>query len=198
MSTQEILALEWEMFVAVQDPRGRATCQEDYQGFVVMRKSQLLAFDSALQRSYLTDLQAAKAAGRNLMAEKYAHMMAYTAPEDYARVAASLPTPEPEAVSLIAEILPKQMQQTAQFRAQFPRLAGRGRMQSATADSATETSAETYLRGELLTYSISTLKLYQDMLDRYAETEMNYVANVMTHTVQLRGYADLREAEESI
>ena len=75
-----IVELEWRMFDTTQNEGGRAPCQEDRRTFEIMRRSHLLAWSEQLASGWLGDLAAAEAAGRNLMAEKYAYMMRYNRP----------------------------------------------------------------------------------------------------------------------
>ena len=63
------------MFQNVRNTGGRAACQDDFETFDVMRKSQFLTWDLPLLESYWQDLQEGKAQGRNLVMEKYAYMM---------------------------------------------------------------------------------------------------------------------------
>ena len=41
----QIVALEWKQFQAVQNEGGRAACQDDWETFQIMRKSQFMAWD---------------------------------------------------------------------------------------------------------------------------------------------------------
>ena len=61
-----------------------------------------------------------------------------------------------------------------------------------------ETSFETYLRGELKTYSERTLMLYLDFLHGLQERGENLTYRIMTSTVQAYGYASLKDAEEKL
>ena len=81
-----IVALEWEMFQNVNNVGGRAACQDNFETFSVMRSSQATAWSEAALASYLEDLTDAQENGRNLLTEKYARMMEFTAPLEYARI----------------------------------------------------------------------------------------------------------------
>ena len=67
----EIIALEWAFFDKVQNEGGRAPCQDDFRPFRARRASQYEAWDEATLSSWRGDLTAARAAGRNPLAEKY-------------------------------------------------------------------------------------------------------------------------------
>ncbi|WP_346688138.1 DUF4125 family protein [uncultured Cloacibacillus sp.] len=87
----EIIALEWAFFDKVQNEGGRAPCQDDFRTFCAMRASQYEAWDEATLSSWRGDLTAARAAGRNPLAEKYGYMMCIDAPEENRALAAQLP-----------------------------------------------------------------------------------------------------------
>ena len=88
MSTRQtiksIIEREWDQFQHTNNEGGRASCQGNRPMFEVMRASQFAAWPQELLTSYLADLREADAGGRNLVTEKYARMMASTAPEIYA------------------------------------------------------------------------------------------------------------------
>ena len=67
----EIIAMEWWQFQAVENEGGRASCQDDLETFTIMRKSQFLAWDTDVIESYHRDISAAREACRNLITEKY-------------------------------------------------------------------------------------------------------------------------------
>ena len=87
----EIIKLEWDMFSHVSNVGGPASCQMRPDTFKIMRKSQAATWSDELLASYLEDLKAATREGRNIMTEKYARMMESTFPEEYRKLAASLP-----------------------------------------------------------------------------------------------------------
>ena len=68
-----------------------AICQDDWETFSIMRRSQYETWPAELLESYLNDLLAAKAEGRNLITEKYGRMMESTAPAEYAKIRDALP-----------------------------------------------------------------------------------------------------------
>ena len=80
---ERIVDIEWYMFSAVNEGGPRASCQEDRPSFYGMRKAQFLAWPLNARASYLGDLEAAKRERRNLVEEKYIHMMRTTEPVEY-------------------------------------------------------------------------------------------------------------------
>lgn len=71
----EITQREWKMFHSTQNIGGQASCQNDWETFEIMRKSQWETCNKAVLESYLTDLIKAESAGYNILTEKYARMM---------------------------------------------------------------------------------------------------------------------------
>ena len=53
---EKIVALEWKQFDRVKNEGGRADCQNDFQTFSIMRKSQYLAWTEELLHSFYQDL----------------------------------------------------------------------------------------------------------------------------------------------
>lgn len=60
------------------------------------------------------------------------------------------------------------------------------------------TSFETYLRGELLTYSQSTLNLYAEHVKRQHAQGVNMSVQIMENTAMMYGYSSAVEAEASL
>lgn len=191
----EILDLEWEMFHAVQGIDGPASCQQDRKTFTVMRSSQLSAWNEETAESYLEDLTKAKAAGRNLMTEKYARMMQYTSPCEYRRIENSLPALATEAAPIIERLSERSIRWMEELVAKYPHVGAQGRAIRNSGDSPYSPSFETYNRGELATYSVETLRLLED---RYAQLEAegeNPAEVILRNTVTQYGYSSLEQAE---
>ena len=148
-----IVDMEWEFFGAVQNIGGRAVCQDDPATFRIMRTCQMLAWDDATLESYLADLLRAGNEGRNPLAEKYGYMMAYTSPAEYASLKDWLPVVSLRKRKLIDELVSIQLTWQDTLAEAYPKLTGQGRPVHGASDSPEETSFETYLRGELATYS---------------------------------------------
>lgn len=193
---KEIVALEWEDFQKVRNAGGRAACQDEKRTFEINRQSQFLAWSPEARASYLGDLKAARVAGRNLLMEKYARMMAWTHPDEYKRLEQSLPGLPPVAFSLTDRIAALQLAWHKEFAAAHPKLAARGRPLHGGGAADDDTSFEVYLRGELLTYSVPTLSLYLTHLENLKRQGRNLSLELMEHLARLSGYASLTQAEE--
>ena len=75
---QDIINIEWDMFSNVHNTGGKASCQNDKDDFVIMRKSQFSIWGDDTLASYLADLVKAQQDRRNLMSEKYGFMMEFS------------------------------------------------------------------------------------------------------------------------
>lgn len=193
---RRIVQAEWKQFDRVQNIGGRADCQNSPDTFFVMRASQLMAWTEEMQESYLHDLAAAEQAGRNLLSEKYAYMMARTSPDEFARIQDQIPARLAEKDALIDEICAQHVVWQETLAERYPKVAGRGRPIRRTADSRYVTSFETYLWGELATYSTDTVRLYADYVEKLTRQGENMCEMILQNTVRLLGYASIAEAEE--
>lgn len=191
----DIVQLEWNAFGQVHNEGGRASCQDDFDTFRIMRKSQFLAWDSATLMAYLADLERAAQVGRNLVQEKYARMMASTAPDQYASFAHQLPPLNAWQLRTIERIIETQLAWREEFARAWPHLSDQARLIHTREDTPYATSFETYLRGELGTYSEDTLRAYARMIDDCLDEGRNLTTASMEHTAILYGYAGVEAAE---
>ncbi len=191
----QILDLEWEMFSAVNTGSAKASCQEDRSTFDIMRASQAEAWNDPVLQSYLNDLVQARSQHRNLMTEKYARMMETTAPDAYRRIASRLPVIDAPTLDLIEKIIEINLKWKVETAAKYPNLTSRGRAIYTKDDSALSTSFETYLRGELRTYSPETIQLYYAMTLEYFNRGENIEDIYLLNMVKKYGYASLEQAE---
>lgn len=192
---QQIIETEWAMFDKVHNRGGRAACQDDRETFFLMRASQLMAWSADMQESYLADLRDAAHAGRNPLSEKYGYMMERTSPAEFAQIKAYLPPRDPEKDRLIDDICAAHVAWLEALAARYPHLTGRGRPIRREADSIASTSFETYLWGELATYSLETIRRYADYVARLQNEGKNLNEMVLQNTAAQYGYASLDEAE---
>lgn len=192
----QIIQMEWESFDKVRGEGGRAGCQDDWETFEIMRKSQYMAWPKEMLESYLADLKAAAAAGRNLIEEKYAHMMESTEPERYKEFSGKLPVILPERKAIMEEVIAIQVAWMEEFAENYPKLAANARTIHTKDDTAFDTSYETYLRGELKTYSEETFVLYARFIVDLCKKNKNLAVMIMENTVKLYGYESLDQAEK--
>ncbi len=193
-----VVEAEWEAFDQVKNEGGRASCQDDWNTFSKMRKSQYMTWSIEMIESFLEDMESAKAAGWNLITEKYGRMEASTAPEEYAKIEASLPARDERTRAIVEEIVKTQVGFMEELAEEYPKVAGTARSIHTYEDSEWNTSYETYLRGELLTYSEKTLALYGRYIVSYVQNEKNLAMEIMNNTAILYGYKSIDDLEEKL
>lgn len=193
---EAIINLEWNEFQKVNNEGGRAACQDDRKSFEIYRRSQYLSWNEEMLQSYYGDLIDAINTGRNLVTEKYARMMESTAPIQYEAIKSSLPAISEEKKRMIEEITAVRIKWTEEFASVYPKTAGNGRPVHTYEDGPYDTSVETYLRGELSTYSEKTLALHLKHINQLLEKGINQYESIMENTVREYGYNSLDETEQ--
>jgi hypothetical protein len=192
-----IAKAEFEAFDKVQNEGGRADCQNNWPTFKVMRMSQYMTWDEDMLLQYLYEFRTNYENGRNMIQEKYARMMESTAPHEYARFADQLPPISKEKKAIMEQIIAMQVKWTEEFARQYPQLAGNARYIHSTEDMPYDTSSETYLRGELGTYSDRMLAMYGRYIVEHANNGKNVVYEIMENTIHFYGYKDFETAEKA-
>lgn len=194
----KITSIEFEAFDKVQNVGGRASCQNDRYTFAIMRKSQYLTWNHMMLLQYFYDFSREYAQGHNLIEEKYGRMMESTAPAEYEAMKEYFPILSPEKQAIIQQIVQMQVAWMEEFAEQYPALADRARSIRSTEDHLYNTSYETYLRGEISTYSDKMLELYGRYVVEYARAGRNPAYEIMRHTAGLYGYEGLDAAEAGL
>lgn len=193
---EEVIRREWDQFQRTENEGGRASCQGNWPMFHQMRASQFMTWPEDLLRSYLDDLDEANRVDRNLVTEKYARMMASTAPDEYReRIEPFIPRLSDERVARQERVIAVQVAWARDFRGRYPKLGAAMRVLTTAEDTPEDTSFETYLRGELGTYSDRTMALYEAMVENLQAAGRNLTEQTVANTVRLGGFADLTEAE---
>lgn len=195
---EEIARLEFEAFDKVQNEGGRASCQNDWFTFSIMRKSQYMTWDRSMLMQYLYDFHREYQRGHNLIEEKYGRMMESTAPERYEEIKDNFPLLSEDKKRIIEQICGIQVAWMEEFAGQHPVLADNARSIHTSEDNPFNTSYETYLRGELGTYSDKMLELYGRYIVRYARLGKNTARDIMENSVKMYGYSSIEEAEEKM
>ena len=177
----EILELELEMFLSVISDQPYS-CQKDTEGFKLHREAQFNIWKEDTLSSYLEDLNQAKKEGSNLMTIKYARMENLI--------------PRNNFNPLIEEIVKLKMIWQQEMINKYPNLMTGGRPLSTLDDSINETSFETYLRGELETYSDHTLTLlHRDLIDLF-KTGINGTIRIYENLTKMLGYKSIEAADQ--
>ncbi|MFT3982264.1 MAG: DUF4125 family protein [Lachnospiraceae bacterium] len=195
---EKLIHLEWTAFDKVKNEGGRADCQDDWQTFSIMRMSQYETWKDAMLRAYISDFEAAQAAGWNLIAEKYGRMEESTAPDQYAKIKDKLPALSKEKKQIIEEIVHVQVSWMDDFARRYPKTAKTARSIHTYEDNLYHTSFETYLRGELGTYSDQTLLLYGSFIAEIAREGKNLAELINENIARAYGYLSLKDLETKL
>lgn len=190
-----IVNYEWDMFQLVNAGGPRASCQEDRPTFEGMRRGQFEAWSQEAVDSYLEDLEAANKTGRNLIAEKYIHMMKSTSPRQYDQLVERVTLPTDGAMALVNEISDKMLEQTEVLHKDYPYVSGSGRPLYSTMDWQGTTSIETYQKSELMTYSQKTLELLKKHLFALDAEGRSLSRDILENSTKVYGYDTLDAAE---
>ena len=121
--------------------------------------------------------------------------MKTTDPDAYEAIQEKLPLLTETQENIIEQIVRLQVSWMEQFAADYPNMAYNSRSIHTSEDSPFNTSYETYLRGELSTYSHDTLKMYGSFVVQLARNNQNLAEMIMTNTALLYGYQSLEDAE---
>ena len=177
---EAIVDLELEMFLSVPSDR-ESPCQHHPDGFKFHRRMQFSVWSQATLACYHQDLIYARKNGENLITVKYARMQGLL--------------PCRNANPRIDKIVRIQMQWQEEMTRRFPAIMHRARPLTKSSDDDGTTSFETYLRGELETYSDATLaSLYEDMSAMQAKG-INAAERLYRLQAQHSGFNSLEEAE---
>lgn len=188
----KILEIEWQYFTKLNNIGGRADCQDNKDDFIIMRKSQWETFNEETLNSYLDDLNSKE----NPLFIKYAEMMKYNMSEEYEKIKDKLPIITDMKIKIVEKIMSVYMKWEEEFFKKFPNYANMGRPLSSSSDDEIETSIETYLKGELLSYSERTLKFYLKYIEEMEKKNVNLVIKNMDNIAKYQGFSNSLEVEE--
>ena len=180
--TNRILKRELDMFLTVPTLQ-KASCQEDPEMFRIVRSSQFVSWSRETLESYLQDLKSAKKNNINLMTQKYARMDNL--------IEKIKENPEMD------EIVDIEIEWQKEMFEKFPCLMGSARALRSSEDTPSATSFETYLRGELETYSDTTLTFLLKDVKHYFEKNENMMIKNYLDMVKQLGYTSIEDAEET-
>ncbi|MCQ2538987.1 MAG: DUF4125 family protein [Acetatifactor sp.] len=193
-----IAKLEFEAFDKVQNEGGRAFCQNDWTTFSIMRRSQYLTWNKLMLLQYYEEFRREYALGHNLITEKYGRMMESTAPDRYEELKRFFPPISEEKKAVIEQIVAIQVGMMEAFAEEYPKAALNARSIHTYEDNAFNTSYETYLRGEISTYSDEMLLLYGRYVVECVKAGRNIARETIENTAKLYGYRDISELEKRI
>ena len=186
---------EFEAFDKVSNEGGRASCQDDWPTFNIMRRSQYLTWNKTMLLQYLYDFEREMKLGHNLITEKYGRMMESTAPDRYSEICHNFPPLSEEKKAIIEQIAQIQVKWMEEVAEKYPAMGARARRIHTYEDMAYDTSYETYLRGEISTYSDKMLELYARFIVGLSAEGKNLAYETICNTAKLYGYDSLESAE---
>lgn len=191
-----IIKEEYRMFSKVQNMGGRASCQDDFETFYIMRFAQHSIFGMNTLERYMKDIQEAQTAGRNLVTEKYSWMMEETDPVYFAgKLKPYLPEVGGRKKVLVDSITDVFMNCYDALKTDCPNLMASGRNPY---NSQGGVSIRLYFSSELKTWTEAALLMAcQDMI-AHLERHSNPVRMIYEKTVFFYGYQTLEAAEEAM
>lgn len=192
---EEIIYLEWEMMIsitAIDDPEG---CREDPVTFRIMRTSQHFIWSEDTLLSLLADLKLAQSQKVNMVAERYAHMMKITHPDEYEKIKDDLRPVSDEAGKLVEAVMQAFSEWNTEVDRKYPNIRSFGRPAT---ENGTWTSGDTYLRGELFTYSAETLSLCIQDVSRAQTHFLNLSELNLLCMARFYGFQSLDDMERHI
>lgn len=191
---EQIIAEEYRMFSRVENIGERASCQDDFHTFHIMRFAQHNIFGMNTLNSYLADIEAARRAGRNLIAEKYSWMMEETDPAYFAeKLKPYLLEISGRKMRLVDSMTTTLMRCYESIRQRYPDLLAAGRNPY---ENGAGVSIRLYFSGELKTWSENTLCLGCQDIIGLLEKHHNPVGMIYEKIMDLYGYSMAETAEE--
>ena len=122
--------------------------------------------------------------------------MKHNSPQEYEKVKNILENPSKNKITLMEKIMSIYMEWEEEFFKKYPIFSSMGRPLYSTEDDNIETSIETYLRGELLSYSEKTLQLYLNYIIEMKEKNINLAIKNMDNLANMQGFKNSDEVEE--
>jgi hypothetical protein len=155
-----------------------------------------MVYSDDVLHSYYEDCENALREGRNLMFEKYGRMMATTFPEEYEDIKGYLPDVT-DKEKLVEKIVAINLEWDEKMLEEYPNLRNRGRVLTTAEDGIMAgSSMESYLRCELLSYSVKTLELIWKETESAYKRGESLLKQTITNETLFYGYQSLEEAEE--
>ena len=176
----QIVEVEERLFLAVP-AAGRPACRENLEGFRLHRRVQFLPWSVATLKSYLNDILRAEIGGKNPMTLKYSRM-------DGALEAMS---ENPLIDKIVKEFV---LWQKELFR-EIPTIMAGSRPVELKEGQPDVTDFTTYLRGELETYSDSTLSLLWEDVQRAVLAGESMSRETYEALAVANGYSSLAATE---
>lgn len=171
----EIVSIEHGFFKSTKSIGGPASCQSQGGTFILARTGYWNLYPKEILESYLIDLKEAMKEKKNLVTLKYAYMMESTSPLEFEKIKDRLPIISQKKKNIVESIVFINMFWEEEVKNKYKDLGDRNRPLYSKEDTLTSVSVETYLRGELLTYSERTLELIIEFYKKCFDEKINLV-----------------------
>lgn len=188
----DVVSNEWEMFTNTNNIGRRSSCQDQKGNFIASRAAYWNMFDEQVLSSYLKDLSNAKSNKINLAAQKYGYMMESTDPDYFKTIKHLLVPVSDKKLKLVDSIMLIYMKLEESLISSS--LDNKNRVLYKQYDSKYNTSVETYMRGELTSYSEETLSL---ILAQFLKNVSNGENPVKNYLLTLKNYEEGSKNTES-
>ncbi len=188
----DVVSNEWEMFTNTNNIGRRSSCQDQKGNFIASRAAYWNMFDEQVLSSYLKDLSNAKSNKINLAAQKYGYMMESTDPDYFKSIKHLLVPVSDKKLKLVDSIMLIYMKWEEYLISSS--LDNKNRVLYKQYDSKYNTSVETYMRGELTSYSEETLSL---ILAQFLKNVSDGENPVKNYLLTLKNYEEGSKSTES-
>ena len=183
-----IVEYEWEMFQKLTTAQKKLECRNNKYMFLLMRLSQWSVYPLNVQTSYLNDIHEALSENRNLLFEKYAYIMILSGHFIECEIRNILPIVKKEKEELVNKIIKHHRFWYNSVMEKLPITASTGR--PIVYDRMGEIDIYTYLKGELFTYSMNTLKNILETENMMMTQNKNLVIEVYKNYVKYNHEAE--------
>lgn len=121
-----------------------------------------------------------------------------TAPKEYADFKDCLPYRSPIRLERQEYVIGQEVAWNEKLGVKYPNFARHGRKIHTYEDTPWETSAETYLRGEMTTWSDRTFNIYKAWIDMLIKAGYNLAQMTAENMVKLYGYTSVEQVEQQL
>ena len=125
-------------------------------------------------------------------------MMEYSAPSEFEGVKHLLPDISNGSLTLIRQIEKIYLNWGDEFESKFPKFSKLCRPLRSSGDIPERASVQTYLIGELSSYSTRTVLFYYDYVKQCVEKGINLIYVTHTDVVKKKGFNSIEEVESAL
>lgn len=174
---KEIVLIEWEMFTNTKNIGSRSACQDEKGNFFASRSAYWSMYNKNVLTSYFDDLKNKKDNNINIVTQKYGYMMKETDYEYFKKIEHLLPKIDDKKASLVESIMLIYMKWEEDLSSS--NIDNKNRILYKKHNSKECTSVESYMKGELLSYSENTLLEILSQFLKDLSSKKNPVGNYL-------------------